>query len=81
LWGDVAELGDIIIGKRPGRKSPDDITVFHESKGGLDVAFTAWADAEARRLGLGRDTGGRCPKSTSMLSTDGTIVTPARGDE
>jgi alanine dehydrogenase len=57
LWGDVAELGDIIIGKGPGRKSPDDITVFHESQGGLgDVAFTAWADAEARRLGLGRET-------------------------
>jgi ornithine cyclodeaminase/alanine dehydrogenase-like protein (mu-crystallin family) len=55
-WDDVAELGDVIIGKRKGRESTEAITVFHESQGGLgDVAFAAWADREARRLGLGRD--------------------------
>lgn len=56
VWGDVAELGDIIVGHRTGRTRPDDITVFHESQGGLgDVAFAAWADAEARCRGLGRE--------------------------
>jgi ornithine cyclodeaminase/alanine dehydrogenase-like protein (mu-crystallin family) len=55
-WDEVAELGDIIEKKRNGRVKPEDITVFHESQGGLgDVAFAAWADAEARRRGLGRE--------------------------
>lgn len=56
VWNDVAELGDIIVGSRSGRTGTEDITVFHESQGGLgDVAFAAWADAEARRRGFGRE--------------------------
>lgn len=55
-WDDVTELGDIIAGKAIGRASADEITLFHESQGGFgDVIFAAWAFAEARRRGLGRE--------------------------
>ena len=53
-WEDVVDLGDIVTGKRPGRRGPGDITVFHESEGGYgDVALGAAAFDEARRRGLG----------------------------
>ena len=53
-WDDVVELSDVVAGKRPGRRGPADITVFHESEGGYgDVALGAAAFEEARRRGLG----------------------------
>jgi alanine dehydrogenase len=55
-WNDVTELGEVVVGSKPGRSSDDDITVFHESQGGFgDVAFAAWVYAEARKRGLGRE--------------------------
>jgi ornithine cyclodeaminase/alanine dehydrogenase-like protein (mu-crystallin family) len=55
-WDRVDELGDVMTGKRPGRASADEITVFHESQGGFgDVVFAAWAYEEACRRGLGQD--------------------------
>lgn len=53
-WKDVSEMGAVIEKRAPGRQGPDDITVFHESQGGIgDMVLAAWADKEARRLGLG----------------------------
>ena len=53
-WEDVVDLGDVVAGKRPGRRGRDDVTVFHESEGGYgDVALAAAAFEEARRRGLG----------------------------
>ena len=53
-WERVVELGDIVAGKRQGRRGPRDVTVFHESQGGYsDVALAAAAFEEARRRGLG----------------------------
>ncbi|MFI5380960.1 MAG: ornithine cyclodeaminase family protein [Tepidisphaerales bacterium] len=49
-----AELGEIIIGLRPGRQSPQEVTLFKSV--GLavqDVAAAAQAVANAERLGLG----------------------------
>lgn len=55
-WSDVAELGDVVVGKKPGRASDDEITVFHESQGGFgDIVFAAWTFAEARKRGLGKE--------------------------
>jgi alanine dehydrogenase len=55
-WDEVDELGDVLVGRRPGRASADEITIFHESQGGFgDVVFAAWVYAEARRRGLGRE--------------------------
>ena len=55
-WADVAELGDVVVGKKPGRDGDDEITVFHESQGGFgDVVFAAWLFAEARKRGLGKE--------------------------
>jgi ornithine cyclodeaminase len=55
-WSDVAELGEVVVGRKPGRASDDEITVFHESQGGFgDVAFAAWVYSEARKRGLGKE--------------------------
>ena len=52
----VVELGDVIAGKVPGRRSPEDLTVFHESQGGFGgVALAAAGYEEARRRGLGME--------------------------
>ena len=55
-WDDVSELGAVIEKRSPGRQGREDVTVFHESQGGIgDMVLVAWADGEARRLGLGRE--------------------------
>ena len=55
-WGKIPEMGDLVAGRAPGRKSAAEITVFKESQGGFgDVAFAAWIYEEARRRGLGRE--------------------------
>lgn len=52
----VLELGELITGDRPGRRSSDEVWVFHESQGGFgSVALAAAAYEEACRLGLGRE--------------------------
>lgn len=55
-WEDVSELGAVIERRSVGRKSTDDITVFHESQGGIgDMILVAWADEGARRRGYGQE--------------------------
>ncbi len=51
------ELSDIVAGKRPGRTSADQITVFKSN--GLaveDIAVAGYLYEEARRRGLGRES-------------------------
>ena len=56
LWDKIPELGDVVCGRVPGRKSAAEITIFKESQGGFgDVAFAAWLYEEARRRKLGRE--------------------------
>lgn len=51
-----AELGEIITGRRPGRTSEREITLFKSVGVALqDVAAAAWAYRRARALGLGRE--------------------------
>jgi len=55
-WDDVGELGDVLVGRRPGMGAANEITVFHESQGGFgDIVFAAWAYSEARQRGLGQE--------------------------
>lgn len=55
-WDDVAELGEVIEGKVQSGTGPDEITVFHESQGGIgDLVFAAWVYEEAVRRGLGQE--------------------------
>jgi ornithine cyclodeaminase/alanine dehydrogenase-like protein (mu-crystallin family) len=55
-WDQVAELGEIVLGRKPGRAREDEITVFHESQGGFgDVAFASYVYDEARRRGVGQE--------------------------
>lgn len=54
-WDRVVELGDVVAGNVPGRKSDDDIVLF-ESQGLaiLDVMAAIRAVAEAERIGWGQ---------------------------
>jgi len=60
----VGEIGEVLIGKVPGRGSPDEITVF-ESLGigvyDLAAAHRVWRNAEAAGGGTEVDLGGRRP--------------------
>jgi ornithine cyclodeaminase/alanine dehydrogenase-like protein (mu-crystallin family) len=54
-WDEVAEFGEVLNG-RVGRRNRDDITVFHESQGGItDIALATSAFNEAVRRGLGQE--------------------------
>jgi ornithine cyclodeaminase/alanine dehydrogenase-like protein (mu-crystallin family) len=55
-WEDVRELGEVVAGKRPGRRSPEEITLF-ESQGVAmeDVAVAARLVARARERQAGRE--------------------------
>ena len=49
-----AELGDIVAGKKPGRESPEEITIFDSTGMALqDVAAAALTFEKATQLGLG----------------------------
>ena len=51
-----AELGDVLIGRHPGRQSSAEITLFKSLGLGIeDVATARFVVAEARRLGVGRE--------------------------
>jgi len=55
-WGSVAELGEIITGRAPGRSSDGDITIFESHGMGVqDLAIGARVLARAREEGLGTD--------------------------
>lgn len=51
---DITDLGDIILGKKPGRETSDDIFIY--SVGGMPVEDVAWGKIcyeKAKELGLG----------------------------
>ena len=49
-----AEIGDVVVGRRPGRQSPRDITLFKSVGVAIeDVAVAAWVYREAKARGLG----------------------------
>jgi ornithine cyclodeaminase/alanine dehydrogenase-like protein (mu-crystallin family) len=55
-WQDVSELSQILVGRYPGRQSPQDITVFKSLGLGLeDVAVAAKVVELARQQGVGRE--------------------------
>lgn len=54
-WDSVAELGDLIAGKKTTPLPAKSVVVFRDSQGGYgDLALAAWAYEEARRQGLGQ---------------------------
>ena len=49
-----AELGEIVAGKKPGRQSPEEITIFDSTGMALqDVAAAALVFEKAQHLGVG----------------------------
>lgn len=55
-WADVQEIAPLMIGRYPGRTSPEDVTVFKSLGLGIeDIALTARVVTLARQQGLGRE--------------------------
>jgi alanine dehydrogenase len=55
-WEDVHELGEVVAGKRPGRRSADDVTLFLSQGVALeDVAVAVRVVARARERQVGRE--------------------------
>lgn len=51
---DICELGDVLLGRAPGRQSPEDITMFDSSGIGLqDLIVAAMVTERAKERGLG----------------------------
>lgn len=58
----LGELGDLLVGRLPGRTAPEEVTVFKSlGLGAEDVAAAEWVLREAERRGIGTliDLGGR----------------------
>jgi ornithine cyclodeaminase/alanine dehydrogenase len=54
-WADVRELGQIIVGRYPGRKHPQDVTLFKSLGIAIeDVAVAARVYARAQAEGVGK---------------------------
>jgi ornithine cyclodeaminase/alanine dehydrogenase-like protein (mu-crystallin family) len=54
-WADVRELGQVIVGRNPGRKHPEDVTLFKSLGIALeDVATAARVYARAQAEGVGK---------------------------
>ena len=50
----ITPLGDVVVGRHPGRTAPDQITLFDGTGVGLqDLAVAAMAETRARQRGLG----------------------------
>jgi ornithine cyclodeaminase/alanine dehydrogenase-like protein (mu-crystallin family) len=55
-WADVYDFGPLLVGKYPGRQSPQDVTVFKSLGLGVeDVAVAARVVDLARQQGVGRE--------------------------
>jgi alanine dehydrogenase len=55
-WSDVHELGPVIIGRYPGRESPNDVTIFKSLGLGIeDIALGARLVTLARERGVGKE--------------------------
>jgi ornithine cyclodeaminase/alanine dehydrogenase-like protein (mu-crystallin family) len=65
-----AELADVVVGRRPGRSRPDEITIFDSTGTALqDVAAAMAVYEKARAIGRGIDI---------ALDIDSTAATPSR---
>jgi ornithine cyclodeaminase/alanine dehydrogenase-like protein (mu-crystallin family) len=54
-WNDIHDLAPLLVGKYPGRESPQDVTVFKSLGLGIeDVALAARVVELAKKSGLGR---------------------------
>jgi ornithine cyclodeaminase len=52
----VAEIGEVLLGRHPGRTRPDEVTLFKSLGLAIeDVIAGAWIQAEARARGLGTE--------------------------
>jgi ornithine cyclodeaminase/alanine dehydrogenase-like protein (mu-crystallin family) len=56
FWDSIADLREIVAGEKPGRRSPEDITIF-KNNGGQGIAELAIGDlilerARQRKLGI-----------------------------
>ena len=50
-----AEIGEVLLGLKPGRTSPNQITLYKSMGNAMeDMVVANFAYAEARRLGLGQ---------------------------
>lgn len=55
-WADIRDFAPLLVGKYPGRESPEDVTVFKSLGLGIeDIALAAKVVALARQQGLGRE--------------------------
>jgi ornithine cyclodeaminase/alanine dehydrogenase-like protein (mu-crystallin family) len=55
-WGDIVELAPLLVGRYPGRESPQDVTVFKSLGLGIeDVALAVRVVELARQQGLGKE--------------------------
>jgi ornithine cyclodeaminase/alanine dehydrogenase-like protein (mu-crystallin family) len=55
-WGDIPDLAPVLVGKYPGRESPEDVTVFKSLGLGIeDIALASKVVDLARKQGLGRE--------------------------
>jgi len=54
-WDEIADLGELVAGKVPGRRSPEEITVFKQNsdQGVGFMALAKLAHDKARAAGLG----------------------------
>ncbi len=59
-WSEIDELGDVLVGKAPGRTSPTDVTLFKSL--GIGVEDVAFAECVYRRA-LAAGVTGRVPVS------------------
>jgi alanine dehydrogenase len=66
-WDKVAELGEVLVGRRPGRTAPEQITVFKNNAGqgiaDLALAALALRPAEAQGLGILVEAGEAIPSA------------------
>src|SRR5262249_26038187 len=54
-WSDIYDFAPVLIGKYPGRGSPQDVTVFKSLGLGIeDIALAARAVDLARQQGIGK---------------------------
>ncbi len=55
-WGDVLEFAPLLVGKYPGRQSPEDVTIFKSLGLGIqDIALAVRVVELAKQQGLGRE--------------------------
>ena len=75
IWatgGPDIELSDVIAGKKPGRQSPADITIFKSVGGAFqDVAVASWVHQQALRAARHELRSGRDPVKLCSVVVEG----------